>query len=126
MSTIFKFIFELAIDPLGLPINALLEYFILAIVGEIAFRITFRHVGDLYDSGLIHGSTIGSFLHWSFRFLTYAFIWIVLRAVIWFYRFVLAHWIAVIIAVCVLAAVSICCVVAFKYYKKNKKNYISL
>lgn len=35
MSAIFKFLFERATDPLGLPINAFYEYIILAVIGAV-------------------------------------------------------------------------------------------
>ena len=39
MSAIFKFLFERATDPLGLPINAFYEYIILAVIGAVAYGI---------------------------------------------------------------------------------------
>lgn len=35
MSIFFKFMFERLTDPLGLPINALYEYIILAVIGAV-------------------------------------------------------------------------------------------
>ena len=64
MSAIFKFLFERATDPLGLPINALYEYIILAVIDAIAYGIAYSKVGDMYHGGLISGRTEGSFFHW--------------------------------------------------------------
>ena len=36
----------------------------LAIVGSIAFYVAWKVVGNLYDDGLIYGSTIGKIIHW--------------------------------------------------------------
>ena len=42
MSAIFKFLFERATDPLGLPINAFYEYIILAVIGAVAYGIAYK------------------------------------------------------------------------------------
>ena len=47
MSAIFKFLFERATDPLGLPINAFYEYIILAVIGAVAYGIAYSKVGDM-------------------------------------------------------------------------------
>lgn len=57
MSAIFKFLFERATDPLGLPINALYEYIIIAVIGAVAYGVAYRKVGDMYYSGMIDGRT---------------------------------------------------------------------
>ena len=49
MSAIFKFLFERATDPLGLPINTLYEYIILAVIGAVAYGIAYSKVGDLFS-----------------------------------------------------------------------------
>ena len=61
MSAIFKFLFERATDPLGLPINAFYEYIILAVIGAVAYGIAYSKVGDMYHGSLISGRTEGSF-----------------------------------------------------------------
>ena len=57
MSAIFKFLFERATDPLGLPINAFYEYIILAVIGAVAYGIAYSKVGDMYHGSLISGRT---------------------------------------------------------------------
>ena len=47
MNIIFKFMFERLTDPLGLPINALYEYIILAVIGVVAYKLA-------YSLSLIH------------------------------------------------------------------------
>ena len=59
MKTLFTFL----TSPLGLPVSPLYEWILLAIIGEIAFRIAFRAVGELYDDGLINGGCFGSIFH---------------------------------------------------------------
>lgn len=65
----YKFLFELATDPLGLPIEWHYEYLILAVIGLLAYRLAYSKVGDLYNGGFISGRETGSFLHWLFRFV---------------------------------------------------------
>ena len=76
MSAIFKFLFERATDPLGLPINALYEYIILAVIDAIAYGIAYSKVGDMYHGGLISGRTEGSFFHWLIRFILFVGLWL--------------------------------------------------
>lgn len=49
----FKFIFDLAIEPLGLPIEWYYEWIILAVIGYIAYLIAYEKVGSLKDKGII-------------------------------------------------------------------------
>ena len=48
MSAIFKFLFERATDPLGLPINALYEYIILAVIGAVAYGLAYPVLIDIF------------------------------------------------------------------------------
>ena len=59
----FKFIFEILTDPLGLPIEWYWEYLILAVIGAAAYAVAYRCVGDMYSGGMIDGSTSGSLAH---------------------------------------------------------------
>lgn len=52
----FKFIFEILTDPLGLPIEWYWEYLILAVIGVVAYAVAYRCVGDMYSGGMIDGS----------------------------------------------------------------------
>ena len=47
----FKFIFEILTDPLGLPIEWYWEYLILAVIGAAAYAVAYRCVGDMYSGG---------------------------------------------------------------------------
>ena len=59
----FKLIFEILTDPLGLPIEWYWEYLILTVIGAVAYAVAYRCVGDMYSGGMIDGSTSGSFFH---------------------------------------------------------------
>ena len=63
----FKFIFDLATEPLGLPIEWYYEWIILAVIGYIAYLIAYEKVGSLYHGDLISGRAAGSFCHWIIR-----------------------------------------------------------
>lgn len=108
---IFRFIFDMATDPLSLPIHPLYEWAILFIIGEIAYRFAFQTVGDMYDSGEISGRILGSLFHWIIRILIFAAVWLVTYTAIVVGQWIAAHWIIVTSAAGTLAlAITIVCV----------------
>lgn len=102
MTQLLSFIFDKITDPLSLPINPLYEWLILGVIGAIAYIASFRIVGDMYDSGDISGSTLGSICHWIIRLLIFVPIWFVVYWVIVIGQFVVAHWIPIL---CVMAGI---------------------
>ena len=68
-------LFDILTNPLGLNINPIIELIIMAIIGVIAYRISFYIVGDL-DIGI---PIINFVLHWIIRLAIYVFLWIILR-----------------------------------------------
>ena len=103
----FKFIFELATEPLGLPIEWYYEWIILLVIGEIAYQVVYDKVGTLYHGGFISGKSAGSFFHWIIRTVVFVAIWAVTYGVIWIGKFVMAHKIQVTIGTCSIVAVVI-------------------
>lgn len=69
-------------DSFSLLENPILDCIVLAIIGEIALRVAFEWVGDLYRMGTIDGSYAGHILHWIFRFIIYAVIFYTVATVI--------------------------------------------
>lgn len=123
MSAIFKFMFERLTDPLGLPINALYEYIILAVIGAIAYGIAYSKVGDMYHIGLISGRTEGSFFHWLIRLVIFVGLWFLTYGAIQGYYFVTSNWqVILIIAGFVAGAVLLCtlAVAAMRFFKKHR------
>lgn len=123
MSAIFKFLFERVTDPLGLPINALYEYIILAVIGAIAYGIAYSKVGDMYHGGLISGRTEGSFFHWLIRFILFVGLWLLAYGAIQVYFFVTANWqIVLMVAGSVAGAAMLCvlAVTAMRFFKKHR------
>lgn len=113
MREIFSFIFDKFTDPLTLPIEPLYEWIILGIIGLIAYIASFRFVGDMYDSGIISGSFLGSLFHWVIRFLIFVPVWFVVYLGIVIIQWIIAHWV---LSLCILgglvaAIVAIICVI---------------
>lgn len=116
----FKFIFDLATEPLGLPIEWYYEWIILLVIGEIAYQVAYAKVGDLYHSGSISGRSAGSFVHWIIRTVVFVAVWAVTYGVIWTSKFIMAHKMQVAIGICSIVAV----VIAVKIFLglKNEMN----
>lgn len=79
-----KLLYQLLIDPLGLPLAPIWEYIILLFVGEIVHEIAFS---------ISHGGTFGSLIYWVSKFIVFVIIWAVLYVVIASIQFIIAHWI---------------------------------
>ena len=78
-----KGVFNLLTSPLGLPINPLWEYIILAVVEVIAHKAAWE---------ISPGGEMGSFIYWSFKFVITVTVWAILYGVIVAAKFVVAHW----------------------------------
>lgn len=115
MKEIFSFIFEKFTDPLTLPIEPLYEWIVLGVIGFIAYLVSFRIVGDMYDSGSISGSFLGSLFHWIIRLLIFVPIWFVVYWLIVIVQWIIANWV---LTLCILGGliVAIGCIIgAFRY-----------
>lgn len=91
----FKFLFDILIDPFGLPIEWYWEYLILAIIGAVAYGVAYRFVGDMYHIGAIDSRMSGSFLHWLIRFIFFAVLWAFTYGVIVTVRGLTLNWLLV-------------------------------
>lgn len=118
----FKFLFDILTDPLGLPIEWYYEYLILAVIGAVAYGIAYRCVGDIYHMGAIDGRTSGSFFHWLIRLILFVVLWAVTYGVIVAVRWLAANWVMVL---CILggivAAAGIAVAVAIFIRSRKKK-----
>lgn len=65
----YKIIFELLTNPLGLPISALYEYLILLILNEIAFQIAWN---------TSPGGRFGWEIHWAVRIPAFIILWAII------------------------------------------------
>lgn len=78
----FRFIFDLITEPLGLPLEWYEEWIILAIIEAAAFYIAYDKVGILYHTRIISGRISGSFMHWVIRTFCFVVIWAIVYGVI--------------------------------------------
>lgn len=85
--TILKPLFEIITGEVAVCENVLLNYILIIIIGEIAYRLSYYLVGKAYSSDLIHGRKTGSFLHWIIRLPVYLFAAYLLRGIIAIYDF---------------------------------------
>ncbi len=116
----FKFIYELLMDPLGLPIDFYLEWLILVAIDQISYRIAFDKVGGMYNSGMISGSSAGSFFHFLIRSIYFVGIWAVTYAIIWIGKFAIVHktiMLNILIGLAVIVVVAIIVLCIFKHFK---------
>ena len=122
MREVLSFLFDRITDPLGLPIAWYWEWIILAVITFAAYAIAFRAVGNLYDDGMISGSTAGSVLHWIIRLIVFVVIWAVTYFVIWLAKLIFAHWLLIVsILGGILVTAAIICLIV-RYTRKGGEN----
>ena len=118
----FKFIFDLLTDPLGLPIEWYWEYIVLLVIGAVAYAVAYRCVGDMYSGGMIDGSTSGSFFNWLIRLILFVILWAVTYGIIAVVKWLTDNWVLVLsILGGVVATVGIAAVIAIIVRKRKKK-----
>ena len=118
----FKFIFEILTDPLGLPIEWYWEYLILAVIGAAAYAVAYRCVGDMYSGGMIDGSTGGYFFHWLIRLILFVALWAVTYGIIAAVKWLTDNWVLVLsILGSVVAVVGIVAIAAIIVRRRKKK-----
>lgn len=100
----FKFIFEILTDPLGLPIEWYWEYLILTVIGAVAYAVAYRCVGDMYSGGMIDGSTSGSFFHWLIRLILFVVLWAVTYGIIAVVKWLTDNWVLVL---CIMGGIKV-------------------
>lgn len=122
MKEIFRFVFDKITDPLSLPIYPLWEWLILGIIGITAYKFAFSKVENMYHSGFISGSFLGSLFHWIIRLVVFVFLWAIVYCFVFIIQWSVAHWIAsAIIAFCIVIFV-ISIRAAYNSIKIKQKN----
>lgn len=81
----YKLLFELLTDPLGLPINDLWEYLILLVIGAISFSVGWE---------VSPGGRFGSVIHWCVRLIAFFALWVITYGAISAFQWFVAHWVA--------------------------------
>lgn len=104
----WKLIYEILVNPLGLPINPIWEYLIILFFGEIGHEIAYW---------ISPGGKYGSFIYWGTKLITFVSIWAVLYGIISSIQFVIAYWLKFSIGGIIGFSISIILMVIFK----NKK-----
>lgn len=82
----YKFIFEIITDPLGLPISVIWEYVILFFLNETAFQIAWN---------ASPGGKWGSEIHWAVRIPTFIVLWGITYGVIYIAKWLWTNWVLV-------------------------------
>ena len=122
----FKFFFDLATEPLGLPIDWYYEWIILGVIGYVAYLIAYDKVGSLYHGDFISGRAAGSFFHWIIRTIYFIVMWAITYGVIWTGKFVMAHKIQVTIGICSIVTVVIAVKIFIWIKERNKLVKVSV
>ena len=81
----WKLIYEILVNPLGLPIEPLWEYIILLVASEIAHELAYW-----ISPG---GKVFGSLIYWISKLLVFVAVWAILYGIIAAIQFVIAHWV---------------------------------
>ena len=118
-----KQIFDILIDPLGLPINCILEYVILGVIGEIAYRKAYSYIGELYRRKIICGKTEGKIAHWVSRFLIYVPLWVVARFLIFVAKWIKYNPWTAIFVFATITIISIVVVIIYIYKSRPTKQH---
>jgi len=106
----FKFFYTIFTSPLGLPINAVWEYIILFVMGEIAHIFAWK---------ISPGGKYGSFIYWASKFAVFVFIWIILYVIIFSIKFIEIYWMSI-------CAVLLCIAWGLRITNKTIKNHTKI
>lgn len=117
----FKLLFELLTDPLGLPIPYIYEYMILAIIGVFAYVIVYNLVGKLYNNDLIDGKVFGKIFHWTIRTVVFVLLWAVSYGMIKVFFFIRANLEITIVVLFISVFVFLVIGLLIKYRKVHKQ-----
>lgn len=90
MIVILKPLFEILTGDVAVMDNVIYNYLIMLVVGEIAYRIAWNFVGDLYRMGAIDGKASGSIIHWTIRLIAYVVCAYIIRGCIWLQTLIVA------------------------------------
>lgn len=83
MKGFLKPIYEIITGEFILFENIIGNYIAMGVIGIIAFIIAWNFVGLLYDSKIISGKNIGSFIHWTVRLIVFVILFYVSLGIIW-------------------------------------------
>ena len=108
----YKLIFELLTDPLGLPIDTLWEYLILLIIGVISFSVGWE---------VSPGGSFGSVIHWCVRLITFFVLWAITYGAFSAFRWFIAHWLMCVAVLVGITVVIIAVILIRKRFPEKQK-----
>ena len=112
----YKFLFDLLTDPLGLPIDALYEYVILLVLNFIAYKIA-------WDAS--PGGRWGSEIHWSVRIVVFVVLWAITYGVIAAVKWLFENWLLIVSVLGFIVLVTAATVLIAKRFKRKNEVLIS-
>jgi len=80
----WKFLYNIITEPLGLPIDPVLEYIILLIIGEIVHEIAFF---------ISSGGAFGGIIYWGTKLLSFLIIRGIVYGIVIAINFIIVNWI---------------------------------
>ena len=113
MKDIYSCLLDFLTDPLDLPIPPVYSWLIMAVIGIIAFSLSFYIVGEIGARG-----TEGQLAHWVIRFILIVVLWGLARGIIWTVR----HWQIVLMAVGAIVGTVLICVLTVVVMRLVKKH----
>lgn len=118
----YKLLFDLLVEPLGLPIDFIYEYLIMAVIDIAAYKLAFEKTGQLFSSGwIVRGE--GKSTHWLLRIIFFVGMWALMCAVIWTYGFVIENiGISIFAFGCIVAIIAT--IKIFNYLDLKKRNNV--
>lgn len=112
----YKFLFDLLTDPLGLPIDALYEYVILLVLNFIAYKIA-------WDAS--PGGRRGSEIHWSVRIVVFVVLWAITYGVIAAVKWLFENWLLIVSVLGFIVMVTAATVQIVRRFKRKNEVLIS-
>ncbi len=106
----YYFLTEILTDPLGLPVNDLWEYAILAVIGILAFGLGWQ---------VSSGGLIGVVMHWVARLLAFFVLWVAMYALLAAVQWVFAH--LALVCCTVIMAVAVMVITSVTGPRQNKR-----
>lgn len=121
---LFKFIFDMITEPLGLPIEWYKEWFLLGIMEAVSYELAFSKVGMLYRSGM-RGRVSGSFMYNLLKAGYFVLIWMIVRGIIIAVDFGTEHkLITYIVVLLVLSGIAIVKIIKHRDQEKRLNNHL--
>ncbi len=108
----YRFIFDILTDPLGLPVNDLWEYGILSVIALVAFGVGWR---------VSSGGVFGSIMHWVARLLAFFVLWAVAYVLLAAVQWVIAH--MALVCGTIMMAVAVIVIASITGPNHSKKHY---